>query len=286
MVENDPNYALAPNYSDNFNYSAQPANTELLFAVWNEVQTSTNALNSSIAFYYTPSDWQGWGFHHPTQNFVNEFEPSDTARKTATLIQVGDSLPNQTNLTVISGTDASQMFTGESGQSTGRFLPSMSTTGYCLRKYTAFLSGANSGQINFGLKQPLLRSSDVYLMTAEAKIRLNGPGAGDVELNKVRLRAGLTPVSNAGMPQVVHERRVELAGENIRWQDLLRWDKDGIVNLDTIVSKPKTASPLAPYYGDTIIPARVFTRPKDYYMPIPQEIIDESAGVITQNSNY
>lgn len=286
MVENDPNYALAPSYSDNFNYSAQPTNTELLFAVWNEVQTSTNALNSSIAFYFTPSDWQGWGFHHPTQNFVNEFEPSDTARKTATLIQVGDSLPNQTNMTVISGTDASQMFTGESGQSTGRFLPSMSTTGYCLRKYTAFLSGSNSGQINFGLKQPLLRSSDVYLMTAEAKIRLNGPGAGDVELNKVRLRAGLMPLSNAGMPQVVHERRVELAGENIRWQDLLRWDKDGIVNLDTIVSKPKTASPLAPYYGDTIIPARVFTRPKDYYMPIPQEIIDESAGVITQNPNY
>jgi hypothetical protein len=136
------------------------------------------------------------------------------------------------------------------------------------------------------LKQPLLRSSDVYLMTAEAKIRLNGPGAGDVELNKVRLRAGLMPVSNAGMPQVVHERRVELAGENIRWQDLLRWDKDGIVNLDTIVSKPKTASPLAPYYGDTIIPARVFTRPKDYYMPIPQEIIDESSGVIVQNPNY
>jgi starch-binding outer membrane protein, SusD/RagB family len=286
LVENDPNYALAPNFSDNFNYDAQTNNTEILFAVWNEVQTSTNALNSSIAFYFTPSDWQGWGFHHPTQNFASEFEPEDTARKTATLIQVGDSLPNQTNLTVIGGTDTSQMFAGEAGLSTGRFLPSMSTTGYCLRKYTAFLSGSNSGQINFGLKQPLLRSSDVYLMTAEAKIRMSGAGAGDVELNKVRLRAGLMPVSNAGMPQVVHERRVELAGENIRWQDLLRWDKDGVVNLDTIVSKPKAASPLAPYYGATVIPARVFTRPKDYFMPIPQEIIDESAGIITQNVNY
>ena len=88
------------------------------------------------------------------------------------------------------------------------------------------------------------------------------------------------------MANLIHERRVELAGENIRWQDLLRWDKDQIVNLDTIVSKPKAASPLPPYNGSIDIPARTFTRPKDYYMPIPQEVIDESKGIITQNSNY
>ena len=102
----------------------------------------------------------------------------------------------------------------------------------------------------------------------------------------MRNRAHLLPVTGAGMGQLMHERRVELGGENIRWQDLLRWDKDGIVNLDTIVSKPKTASPLAPYNGDTVIPARTFQRPKDYFMPIPQEIIDESGGVIKQNTNY
>lgn len=287
MVVNDPNYALAPHYSDNFSFSAQPSNTELLFAVWNEVQTNTNALNSSISLYFTPRSWQGWGFHHPTQNFVDEFEPGDTARKAATLIQVGDSVPYQTNTITIDSADAAGVFTGMMGQNTGRLLPSMTTTGYCIRKYTSFLSDPNySGQINAGLKQPLLRSSDVYLMTAEAKIRLSGPGAGDAELNAVRLRAGLMPVSGAGMPQLVHERRVELAGENIRWQDLLRWDKDKVINLDTIVSKPKTASPLPPYNGDTVVPARTFTRPKDYYMPIPQEIIDESKGVITQNPNY
>jgi hypothetical protein len=123
-------------------------------------------------------------------------------------------------------------------------------------------------------------------MTADSKIRLNGAGAGDVELNKVRLRAGLMPEAGAGMPQLIHERRVELGGENIRWQDLLRWDKDKVIDLDTIVSKPKTASPLPPYNGAVIIPARTFSRPKDYYMPIPQEIIDESKGVITQNPNY
>ena len=150
-------------------------------------------------------------------------------------------------MATISASDAqSPFFTGMTDQSTGRLLPSMSTTGYYIHKYTAYLANGDGG-IDFNLKQPLLRSSDIYLLVAEAKIRASGAGSGDVELNMVRQRAGLLPISGAGMPQLIHERRVELAGENIRWQDLLRWDKDQVINLDTIVGKPKTASPLPPY---------------------------------------
>ena len=284
-VINDPNYALAPNYTDNFTVGKQESNSEILFAVWNKNQEIANVPASSISIYFSPRPWQGWGFHHPTQNFADEFEPGDSIRKRATLISVGDSIPNNTNMVTIGTSDAYQDFTGKVGQNTGRLLPSMTTTGYYIRKYTAFMPNGDGG-LDFDLKQPLLRSSDVYLMVAEAKIRQNGPGSGDVEINAVRLRAGLLPVSGAAMPQLIHERRVELAGENVRWQDLLRWDKDKLVNLDTIVSKPKAASTLAPYNGAVVIPARTFTRPKDYYMPIPQEIIDESKGVIKQNPNY
>ena len=85
---------------------------------------------------------------------------------------------------------------------------------------------------------------------------------------------------------LVHERRVELGGENIRYFDLLRWDKIQLINMDTIVGKPKLASPLPPYNSSVVVPARTFTRPKDYYMPIPQQVIDESKGVIEQNPNY
>ena len=206
-------------------------------------------------------------------------------RKRATLISIGDSLPNQTNTVIIGAGDAYQMFAGMQGQSTGRLLPSMTTTGYTIRKYTSYLPDGKGG-IDFDLKQPLLRSADVYLLVAEAKIRLSGAGSGDVELNAVRTRAGLKPLVNAGILQLIHERRVELGGENVRWQDVLRWDKAGIINLDTIVGKPKTASLLAPYNGAVTIPARTFIRPKHYYMPIPQQVIDESKGVIKQNSNY
>ncbi|WP_431214231.1 hypothetical protein ACQ86N_05070 [Puia sp. P3] len=57
----------------------------------------------------------------------------------------------------IEAPDAVQMFTGMTGQSTGRMLPSMSATGYAVRKYTAFVSDGNpthDGMIDFNLKQP------------------------------------------------------------------------------------------------------------------------------------
>ncbi|MDR0793168.1 MAG: RagB/SusD family nutrient uptake outer membrane protein [Chitinophagaceae bacterium] len=284
-VVNDPNYALASDYRMNFTSGQQEDNTELLFAVWNG-NGELNLPNSLLSTYFSPRAWQGWGFHLPTQNFADGFEADDTIRKRATLISIGDSVPYQTNMATVSAFDAqSPSFTGMAGASTGRLLPSMTNTGYFVHKYTAYLANGDGG-IDNNLKQPLLRSADVYLLVAEAKIRKSGAGAGDAEINAVRRRAGIQPLAAADIPQLIHERRVELGGENIRWQDLLRWDKDKLINLDTIVGKPKTASPLPPYNGATVVPARTFTRPKNYYIPIPQEIIDESKGVITQNPNY
>ncbi|HVW62963.1 MAG TPA: RagB/SusD family nutrient uptake outer membrane protein [Puia sp.] len=281
MVINDVNYALAPKYADNFTLDQQESNTEILFAVWNK----NNYNNSPINIYFTPRAWNGWGFHHPTENFVSQFESGDQ-RKGVTVLSVGDSIPNQTNLVKIEASDAYQMFTGKAGQMTGRMLPGNSpTTGYCIRKYTAY-NPDGSGNLDGDLKQPLLRTADIYLLVAEAKIRTSGAGAGDGEIRTVRERAGLTGITGATINDLIHERRVELGGENTRFQDLLRWDKAGVVNLDTIVGKPKYASPLPPYNGAVALPARTFTRPKNYYWPIPQVVIDESKGVITQNPNY
>ena len=280
-VISNPNYALATDYSDNFTLGKQESNPEILFAVWNKNNYNHSYMND----YFTPRAWNGWGFHHPTENFAEEFESNDP-RKEATILSVGDSIPNQTALIEITDKDAYQMFSGMEGQFTGRMLPSNSlTTGYCVRKYTSY-NPDGSGNLDYDLKQPILRTADIYLVVAEAKIRQTGAGAGDAEINAVRLRAGLTPVNNAGMPQLIHERRVELGAENSRFFDLLRWDKAGIVNVDTIFSKPKTASLLAPYNGAVVIPARTFIRPKNYYMPIPQVVIDESKGVLLQNPNY
>jgi hypothetical protein len=111
---------------------------------------------------------------------------------------------------------------------------------------------------------------------AEAKIRKDGAGSGDAEINEVRARAGLPPVSNAGMPELIHERRVELFGENQRHQDLMRWDRAGIVDIVQIYGEDR----------GQFDPPRVFVRPKHYYFPIPQSEIDISNGVLIQNEGY
>lgn len=279
-VISNANYALAANYADNFTLG-NGNSSELLFAVWSKQGVG----DVPITIYFTPRAWQGWGFHHPAENFVEEFEPNDP-RKAATVLSVGDSIPNQTNLIEITDKDAYQMFAGKEGQLTGRMLPSNSlTTGYVVRKYTTY-NPDGSGSIDADLKQPILRTADIYLVVAEAKIRQGAAGAGDAEINAVRARAGLPAITGAGMPQLIHERRVELGAENIRFFDLLRWDKAGIINVDTIFNKPKTASPLPPYNGAVVVPGRTFTKPKNYYMPIPQVVIDESKGVLVQNPNY
>jgi hypothetical protein len=66
----------------------------------------------------------------------------------------------------------------------------------------------------------------------------------------------------------------------------MRWDKAGIVDVTTIFNKPKTASPLDPYNGAVVVPARTFTKPKNYYSPIPQIVIDQSKGVLKQRDGY
>ncbi|MNY68871.1 SusD family protein [compost metagenome] len=74
----------------------------------------------------------------------------------------------------------------------------------------------------------------------------------------------------------MHERRVELAGENERHQDLMRWDKAGLID---IAAHYKIAR--GPFK-----PSRNFIKPKHYYFPLPQREVDLSNGVLKQNSNY
>lgn len=78
---------------------------------------------------------------------------------------------------------------------------------------------------------PVIRYADVLLMYAEAQAELgNFPAANDY-LNKVKTRAGLTPVAvnaiAAFREAVLDERRKEFVGEGQRWFDLVRMNKLG-----------------------------------------------------------
>ena len=62
----------------------------------------------------------------------------------------------------------------------------------------------------------LLRFADVLLMQSELKEDVAG-------INKVRARAGLSPIGSYSLKALQNERRWELACEGIRWNDIRRW---------------------------------------------------------------
>ncbi|PZR39605.1 MAG: RagB/SusD family nutrient uptake outer membrane protein [Azospira oryzae] len=246
-ITSNASYKLASSFEDNFMLATEN-NPEILYSLQYEGGWTTD---DSPAFYHTPGGLGGWGFHEPIQDLVNEFEANDP-RLAYTVFQPGDEVTM--------------------GSSTHTFeVEDTRLTGYAFRKYTNF---TESGDMSQSLNAPWLRSADVYLLVAEAKIR-SGQN-GDTELNAVRVRAHLSPKTNATMEDIMHERRVELAGENDRHQDLMRWDKAGLINIVTHYALDR-----GPFK-----PGRTFIKPKHYYYPIPQREIDLSNGVLVQNSNY
>ena len=240
-------YPLADNFRDNFT-PATENNPEMLFSAQGSANWADNP-----QYWIAPRPWGGWDFHDPTQSIVDEFEAGDP-RLGMSIWQPGDMVDRKAN-------------------GITEFTADLTATGYAQTKYATF---TDDGNLDQNQNVPVLRSADVFLLVAEAKIRLNGPGAGDAEIKEVRDRVNMPLVTNAGMPELIHERRVELFGENQRHQDLMRWDKAGIVDIVAIYGEDR----------GQFDPVRTFVKPKNYYFPIPQREIDLSNGVLKQNQYW
>lgn len=247
QVTENAKYALAGSFEDNFKIATEN-NPEILFSMQYKSNWTTD---NTPQIYTTPRPWGGWDFREPVQDLVDEFE-ADDPRLGYTVFQVGDMVD-------LGGDAGVKEYTAD-----------LSTSGYHFKKFASWVNGG----LNADQNAPILRSSDVYLLVAEAKIR-SGQN-GDAELNAVRERNGLDPITNATMENIIHERRVELAGENERHQDLLRWDKAGIIDIVAFYAINR----------GSLKPGRTFQRPKHYYFPIPQREIDLSNNVLVQNENY
>ncbi|SDW64150.1 Starch-binding associating with outer membrane [Hydrobacter penzbergensis] len=191
----------------------------------------------------------GWGFNVPTPDLVAEFEPGDT-RKAGTIIFRGETTAEGD---VIPPTGDNPMYNKKS------YVP-----------FSQYVSGYNEGADQDFM---VLRFADILLMNAEASNELGKPAQALLSLNKVRARArGGNP---AVLPDVIttdqgalrnaiwHERRVELAMEFDRFFDVIRQGR-----------------------AATVFGPRGFVAGKNEVMPIPQNEIDLSAGVLTQNPGY
>jgi tetratricopeptide (TPR) repeat protein len=210
--------------------------------------------------------YNGWGYYLPTKELYDSFEAGDKRRE-ATILKTGDKF-------MFFGAERS--FTKDAG----------ATSDYQFKKYMEPFSYANPIPTHVNpngdngttdLNVPLMRYAEVLLIKAEAAIQISGAGAGDTELNKIRLRAGLGAKTGMTLVDLKRERRNELAGEWAdRHRDLVRWGD----------AQATYAKPLHDSSGAEIWPARAFNPNVHDVWAVPQREIDNSAGVIKQNTGW
>jgi starch-binding outer membrane protein, SusD/RagB family len=174
-----------------------------------------------------------------------------------------------------------------------------SKTGYYLKKFLN--DGMNLTQ---GATQvhnwPVFRYGEVLLEYAEAMNEAYGPDNDNgwgltarQALNNVRNRTGVampavTVADQTGFRNAVkHERRIELAFENYRFWDLLRWKDATTVLNQTMNGISVTKNTSGQFvYTPISVENRVFDASKMYYYPFPQTEIIKSKGILQQNTNW
>ncbi|MDP4290852.1 MAG: RagB/SusD family nutrient uptake outer membrane protein [Bacteroidota bacterium] len=244
-------YSLFPNFEQLFRYNNKN-NSESIFEVQCMlVPGNPDASNSQYSQVQgvRGSTGGGWGFDVPTQDLVNEFEAGDP-RLQGTVIFRGTTTPEGDAIPAIGDNPRYNMKS---------YVP-----------FSQFVSGYNEGcQQN----KIVLRYADVLLMNAEANNELGQSAAALASLELVRARARqgnnaiLTKVTttdqNALRTAIYHERRVELAMEFDRYFDVIRQGR-----------------------GLAVFGPKGWKANKNEVWPIPQNEIDLSAGVLTQNPGY
>lgn len=187
--------------------------------------------------------------------------------------------------------------------------PFATFTGYCWKK-TADNADKGAFRNASSLNCILIRLGEVLLNYAEAKIELNQIDQSCLDaINAVRQRptVAMPPIpagkSQAQMREIIRrERKVELAMEGLRLQDIRRWRI-----AEKVMPGPLYGRPQKPFnYADQGVPAidadgainysayanvlalveqRIFNPQRDYLLPIPQREMDINS-LLVQNPNY
>lgn len=165
-----------------------------------------------------------WGNVVPSNQLLNEFEANDPRYK-LTFYESGD------NILTLGGTVAGKPLT-EDGMNVAQSTRNGVAQKRVFRKY-AILDWTEDGFHPGGINQRLIRYADVLLMLAECEAETGTPGDAAKYINEVRARPGVNmPAVSLGSKEqainaIMHERAVELAGEECSNIDILRWRAKG-----------------------------------------------------------
>lgn len=159
----------------------------------------------------------GWYNVYPSDNILDSYEPGDK-RFGDTFYVPGSKYNNGAN------TMTAANFSSSEG---------LRRAGW--KKYQNYYKRTDEN-LDSSINFKVMRYSDVLLMMAECEsMRAGGVQATAIGyINQVRSRAGvplllLTLTKDQVFTALVHERKVELAGEQVRFDDIIRW---GIANTE------------------------------------------------------
>lgn len=246
-------YSLFPDYEQQFRTNHEN-NSESVFEIQAAVVPNNPAASNSQYSQVQGVDGVtggGWGFNVPSESLAAAYEPGDT-RKDGTIIfrSLGETTPEGDKLTPGGN---SPMYNQKS------YVP-----------FSQYVSGYNEGaQQNIRV----IRYADVLLMNAEANNELGNSAAAlaPLELVRARARGGnagalpkITTTDQATLRAAIYqERRVELALEFDRYFDVIRQGR-----------------------GKEVFGVRGWKEGKNEVWPIPQNEVDKSGGLLTQNPGY
>ena len=213
-------YALLPNYADVFDPNNKN-NQESIFEVqymsdlvsgqqsnfaWQFMPKATNS--EAIMGYHTGAMNIFSGWNVPTQEMVSSYETGDL-RLGASVAVVEGTISGVEDFT-ITGLKSAVGYTPTPGQ----------TFFYMIKKY---FHPPYTIDFNTPDDFPVFRYSGALLLLAECLVDENKSGDALPYLNQVRARAGLSPLATATLDNIGNEARHELAFENHRWTDLIRY---------------------------------------------------------------
>ena len=175
-----------------------------------------------------------WGNVVPSNRILNEFEANDPRYK-FTFFEEGDLILTR------EGTAPGKAITA------GEMNVAASTKGSVTIKRVyrkgSDLEWIQSGFHPGGFNVRAIRYADVLLMLAECEAEVGTPAQAATYINMVRARPGVAmpaiaaTTKNEALARVMHERAVELAGEEVNNIDILRWRKKGYYPL--IMADPR-----------------------------------------------
>lgn len=219
-------YSLEPNYFDNFTEEKEHG-IESIFEIefdgklggadrWSGTNNSGGeGLNEATlrSQEYGSRAGGGWYNLRPSDVIFDAYEVGDK-RYEATFYQPGSKFGKDNEFTMKS-TDFDTGF------------PTPGRASW--RKYSN-LYRSDTETMDSGINFKVMRYADVLLMKAECENQRAGGSQTNAiaYIKEVRDRAGLTTTIDATKEAVftaiVHERMVELAAEQVRFDDLIRWD--------------------------------------------------------------